>query len=298
MSSANTTVIIRDIADAFMFYAAVFNLILGICGNISNILIFTTLRVFKGNQSAFYLTVESISDIILLSVLNISRIANFTSGFDYITVSLPWCKLRNTIAQVTGTISLYSVCSLSFDQYLSTNLDHRYRKKSTLKLAHRLSFCYIFFSILHSILFIIFTEYSFELGCTVYNPTVKKYLSMFYYPLISSGFPLVCSITTSLLAYHNVRRIVRRQTNIVRRRLDRQMTALALTRVLIFILCGMPFIGISLYELNLDATQIDDMTAAIVYLLSAVFYTVLYTNFVVNEKMTQILFELLVFFVF
>jgi len=120
------------------------------------------------------------------------------------------------------------------------------------------------------------------MGCTVYNPTLKQYFSFFYYPILSTSLPLVITVTFSLLAYRNVRRIVRRQVPLVRRRLDRQLTAMVLARVICTIILGVPFICITLYQLNLSNSENNYMKLAITSLVGIIFYSLLYANFAVN----------------
>jgi len=282
MSSVILAQKFRTIGEMCMLYSGIFNLILGIIGNISMILVLTILRVFKGNQSAFYLTVESITNIGLLLLLYLSRILTSILGYDLISVSLNWCKIRAMFIQIFGLCSLFTVCFLSFDQYLSTNLQYYWRQISTLKLAYYLTCSIIGFAILHGIAFFIFTENQLSMGCTVYNPTIKHYLTYFYYPILTSTLPLIFMVATSLLAYHNVRRIIRRQIPLMRRRLDHQMTAMTLARVIVFAVLGLPFICISLYEFNIDVSQDNYMELAIVYLISSIFHSLLYMNFAVN----------------
>jgi len=282
MSSPIIAQQIRGIGEMHMFYAGIFNLIFGIIGNISIILVFTTLRVFKGNQSAFYLTVESISNIGLLFTIYLSKILIDILGYDPVLISLNWCKIRTMIIQIFGLCSLSSVCFLSIDQYLSTNLQYFWRQMSTLKLAYYLTFFNICFAILHSTIFFIFSENQLSMGCTVYNPIAKYYLAFFYYPILTSTLPLIITATTSLLAYRNVRRIIRRQVSVARRRLDHQMTAMTLARVIVFVICGVPFICISLYEFNINTSEDNYMQLAIVYLVSSIFHSFFYTNFVIN----------------
>ena len=273
---------IRHIGDIYMLFAGIFNLVMGIVGNLLMILVFTTLRIFKGNQSAFYLTIESISNIGLLLVLHLPRILNALLGYDLILTSLNLCKIRAMLTQIFALSSLFTVCFLSFDQYLSTNLNYYWRQMSTIKLAYPSVIIIITFAILHSALFFIFTENQISMGCTVYNPIMKSYLSFFYYPILIGFLPLIITVGMSLLAYRNVRRIIRRQVPIVRRRLDRQMTAITLARVIVLIVGGVPFICISLYEFNIDPHSDRYLQLAIVYLISSILYSLLYTNFAVN----------------
>lgn len=273
---------IRHIGERYMLYAGIFNLGTGIVGNLLMILVFTTLRVFKGNQSAFYLTIESISNIGLLLVSYLPRIINTLLGYDLVLNSLNLCKIRAMFTQVFAISSLFIVCFLSFDQYLSTNLNCYWRQMSTMKLAYPVVILTITFAVLHSSLFAIFTENQISMGCTVYNSIMKSYLSFFYYPILIGLLPVIITVGMSLLAYRNVRRIIRRQVPIVRRRLDRQMTAMTLARVLVFIICGVPFICISLYEFNIDPRSDHYLELAIVYLISSILYSLLYTNYAVN----------------
>ena len=140
--------------------------------------------------------------------------------------------------------------------------------------------------VLHSLLFLFYTEIRPPLSCRVYNSIVTKYYSFFYYPILSTAIPFVVTIGFSLLAYSNVRRIVRRQMPIFRRRLDRLMTALVLSRVLCIAVCGLPYIIITLIDLNIHNSGPDDLSFAIRSLVGAIFYTLLYTNFSVRRKTT------------
>ncbi|CAF0996589.1 unnamed protein product [Rotaria sordida] len=67
-----------------------------------------------------------------------------------------------------------------------------------------------------------------------------------------------------------------------RRRLDRQMTAMTLARVIVLIICGLPFICISLYQLNVNNNVNNYMELAIVSLLLSITASLMHTNFVIN----------------
>jgi hypothetical protein len=284
MSSASTAQYIRNIADSYDFYVGLFNLIVGLIGNIFIILVFTNLRLLRGNQCSFYLIIESVSDLGLLIAIYSSRILTNVLGYDPTIVSLPWCKIRAMFAQIFGLWSLFTICCMTFDQYLATNHRYSFRQMSTLKLAHGLTIFNICFCVLHSILYLIFTEIQTSLGCTVYNAILKKYLSFFHIPILSSALPLVITVSFSLLAYRNVRRIVRHQIPLVRRRLESQLTAMVLGRVICIVVLGLPFIFISILELNVNNSEGNYMELAIVDLLSSICYSLLYTNFSVKSN--------------
>jgi hypothetical protein len=140
------------------------------------------------------------------------------------------------------------------------------------------------FVILHGITALVFTEIQPSMGCSVYNPIAKRYYTFFYYPVLANTFPLTFIVTSIVLAYRNVRRIVRLQQPVFRRRLDYQMTAMTLARVVVLTICGFPYVIISLYQLNLYIPADNYMQIAIITLLSIVFASLLHLNFAVNEN--------------
>ena len=96
--------------------------------------------------------------------------------------------------------------------------------------------------------------------------------------------PFFVSSLLSLLAYRNVRRIVRRQIPLIRRRLDQQMTAIALARVVSMILLVAPFLIFSLVNLNINRNDLNDVGKAVYSLLSMITSLLVYSNFSVSES--------------
>jgi hypothetical protein len=86
----------------------------------------------------------------------------------------------------------------------------------------------------------------------------------------------------AFLAYRNVRRIVRRQIPIVRRRLDQQMTAMVLTRVILLVCLVSPYTIYRIFIINFPISQSDPMKYAIGRLVQAIFFTVLNLNYTVK----------------
>ncbi|CAF2684057.1 unnamed protein product [Rotaria sp. Silwood2] len=242
---------------------------------------FTILRIFRGNQCAYYLKIESTTDIGLLLAILPSNIAGYIIGQNPVHISIIWCKIQLMSSYTFGLYSLFTICFLAFDQYLSTSHRQNWRHISTLKLAYRLTYFNISVALLHGILFLVFADTG-PLGCTVYHPTVKAYFSFFYYPILSCVLPFTTSGLFSLLAYRNARRIVRRQVPLVRRRLDHQMTAFALTRVMCILILGIPFIVWSLFRLNTTYHLDNFLEEAILNLSSVITYSILYVNYAVS----------------
>ena len=162
-----------------------------------------------------------------------------------------------------------SICFSTYDQYLSTNHRVHLRAMSSIKLARILTYIAICISLLHSIPFGIFLEIRASL-CTVFNSEMSQYLSYFYYPILTGIIPIFILSLFSILAYRNVRRITRRQMPIVRRRLDRQLTAMVLIRVIIFVILTLPYAIQRMYTFMMKINQSDLFLYALNNLISTI----------------------------
>jgi hypothetical protein len=280
--SSPSAELIYDISDKYALYSGIGISIIGLISNIFLILIFVTNRKFRNNQCVFFLSVESIANICLFLSIFSTDLFIYITGYNPAANSTIWCKLLTTIKQACGLCSLFSICFVTFDQFLSTNSRHNWRKISTYKLAYRLTFFNFLLLIPHGVLTLIYTESSLSEGCTAFNPTFKTYLAYFYDPILLGALPLVTTIAFSLLAFRNVRRIIRRQVPVVRRRLDRQLTAMVLTRVVCLTLLGLPYTIFSLYQLNFSLSGDDQMGAAIVSLVGTIITSLVSLNFAVK----------------
>lgn len=264
------------ITEIYTYYVAIFNLSFGIAGNILVISVFASMKLFRGNPTSFYFIVESFSNIFLLISICLFHVVRFVLGYDFIATSLILCKIRMTTVQNCAFSSLYTICWSSFDQYLSTSHRYSFRVLSSMKLAHRSLFGSVTFIFLHNLLLAIYAELHPIFGCNVYFLIVRRYFSYFYYPILSTTLPIFIMMIFSLMAFNNVRRIVRLQIPIVRRRIDRQMTALVLARVIMVISAGVPYMAINLYLLQSNNSN------PIVLFSTSFLYSVLYTNFGLN----------------
>jgi hypothetical protein len=89
--------------------------------------------------------------------------------------------------------------------------------------------------------------------------------------------------SVSILAYRNVRRIIRRQLPIIRRRLDRQLTKFVLTRVIFLIIFNIPFVIYRIYAINVIINPNDSMGLAIERLIQAIIGSIFNLNFAVKS---------------
>ncbi|CAF0865419.1 unnamed protein product [Adineta steineri] len=101
--------------------------------------------------------------------------------------------------------------------------------------------------------------------------------------IVLGGFlPIVIASSFSALAYHNVRRIVRRQLPIVRRKLDKQITAMVLMRVIAFICLVLPYNAYRIYAINFPTSRSVPMAYAVGRLIQAIFSSISNINFLIN----------------
>jgi hypothetical protein len=271
MSSSITVVEILNYATQYALYSGYVIFPFGITGNALNILVFTQLKLFRDNRCAFYLTVESISSCVY-QFINLT-LTIFTSiyGNDGTGRFLVWCKLKYMLSQMAALITFSMICCAAVDQFFSTNYRFNLRQIFTLKAARYFTFTLIFIWIIHAIIFGLFFDIQSSVGCVILNQIYLQYTTFFVYPVLSGFLPIVIASFFSLLAFQNVRRIVRRQLPILRRRLDRQMTAMVLIRVIFFVCLTSPYITYRVYVMNFPVSQSQPMEFARRQLLQAIF---------------------------
>ncbi|CAF3782448.1 unnamed protein product [Adineta steineri] len=279
MSIQLTVQEILDASEHFTIYVSFIILFGGIFGHIIDILVFTSSKPFRKNPSAFYLTAESIVNCIHLLISYSSRIAINGFNNDLTQTSILWCKLRNLIATSCTLLSLTIVCFAAINQYLSTSFQSHLKQLSTLKLAHYLTLIAIIVWISHGILFLIFMNIQTPYGCVSINNGFIIYVTYVYYLILTGFLPIIITSIFATLAYANVRRVIRRQIPIIRRRLDKQLTAMILVRVVFLVTVTLPYIIYRIYTIQSEANQSDTIEQAIVNLVGAVAYTLFYLNY-------------------
>jgi hypothetical protein len=280
MSSSITPVEILNYGIQYTLYSGYIFFAFGITGNALNVLVFTQLKLFRDNRCAFYLTMDSISSLFFQLIYLTLTIFTSIYGDDGTGHFLVWCKLRYLLTQTAGLFSFSMICSAAADQFFSTNYRFHFRQICTMKLARCSTFTLVCLSIIHSLTFGLFYGIRPSVGCVISNQIFLQYATYFVYPVLSGLLPIVIASFFSLLAFENVRRIVRRQLPILRRRLDRQMTSMVLIRVIFFVGLGLPFITFRIYAINNPVSQSQPMELAIRHLVQAIFSsfsTLIYT---------------------
>ncbi|CAF0835086.1 unnamed protein product [Adineta steineri] len=282
---SNSTDISNIVAASRIFYnySTYIEFSIGLIGNIFNILVFTNTKIFHQNRCAFYLVAESIFNIAQLTQNFANTIWTlFLNGTDPQTVSLTWCKLRTILPQWYRLTLTAIICFAAIDQFLSTNPRLYLRQLSSLTIARYQVYFAIGLCLLHTIPAAVFLQISPLFGCIVSNNGLINYYSFVFYPIISGLFPICVSSLFSILAYRNVRHIVRRQIPINRRRLDQQLTAIIFVRVIFYVILQLPFTIYRIYSLNVTIANENTIAYAIDQWMQQIVLVLIYLDYAVS----------------
>ena len=270
-------------------YLGYVTIVTGLVGATIDILVFTQLKLFRNNPSAFYLIVAAMVEIFQLIFIVSTRVITATNGYDPTRTSLAWCKLRACFNQWGSTMLPIVICLSAFDQYLSTSYHAQLRQTSTLRLAQCLVMISCVLAAAYSVPNGIFQEIHPRAGCGTYNSSYNYFFSFVHLCIITGLLPIAVSSLFSLLAFRNVRRIIRRQIPIVRRRLDRQLTAMVLVRVALFVTATLPLASVRTYQINRPADEDDDYAFAVQQLIRMAVTTFYNLNYcVINLTCSRI----------
>ncbi|CAF4057557.1 unnamed protein product, partial [Adineta steineri] len=119
-------------------------------------------------------------------------------------------------------------------------------------------------------------------GCTISNYVALQYSTYFFYPVLFGFLPIIIASLFSMLAYHNVRRVVRRQLPIVRRKLDKQITAMVLMRVIAFVCLTLPSTAYRIYAINFPIPQSIPMAYAVGRLIQTILLSIYNIDYMIN----------------
>jgi hypothetical protein len=210
-------------------YGGFFLFVIGMLGNVLNIIIFTSLKTFGETSAAFYLTVTSTVNIFQLIVGLLSRILITGYNIDLTETSSFFCKTRQFILITTMLTAFACMCFAAIDQFLS--LTHHGSHLCNIKVASRLVIVTIIVCFLHGIPVIFFQDLSLpdddgQTICAFTNYGFFIYYSRVLFPVLLGFLPLLIRIIFGLLAFINVRRRHNRQIPIVRLERDKQLTAM------------------------------------------------------------------------
>ncbi len=218
-------------ANESTIYGGFFLFIVGMIGNILNIIVFTSLKTFRETSAAFYMTATSTVNIFQLVVGLLSRILITGYNIDPTQSSDFLCKGRGFTLTATMLIIFTYKCFTVIDQYLS--LTNRWCHLCNLKIASRLVIASLIFWCLHGISSWILEGVHLlsstnQTSCFIVNPVFSVYMSRFVLAVLIGFLPLLIRISVGLLAFYHVRNLHNHRVPIVRLERDKQLTAMVL----------------------------------------------------------------------
>jgi len=222
-------------------------LIMGIIGNLFNIIIFRTRKPFRKAPCAFYLTMASIFNVgQLITSLFVSILA---AGFNIDPLGvLSICKIRKIMAQWFGLLSLNSICLAIIDRFFSI----KYHYSISLKSASGFIATTCFLCSIHDIFFILSYDILHGL-CRTMNTNFEIYLTYFNFQVPVEFVPLTIMIIFAFLAFINL------QKNIIHSNRGRELTTMTLIQITFIIIATIPFIIEYIWSLNIQSeTKADD----------------------------------------
>jgi hypothetical protein len=282
MSSSSTSTFLIYLSQQTTIYLGCFVLISGILGGILAITVLVSLKTFRETSCAFYLTAACVVAICQLLTTVLSRVLISGFGIDPTVKSIFYCKFRSYLSQAFSLIFLTCMCLCTIDQFFS--ITNRWRYLFTLSFAHRFVLITTIVCFIHGIPYLFFfqitTLSSGQLSCTYINPGFRIYFLRFYLPVLMGCLPISIMIIFGLLAFRNIRTLTSRQVNFVRLSRDRQLTAMALSQIVVQLITSVPYIIVNIYSQN--TTTNDSVLAARNQLLVSVTLIFSYLQFGVS----------------
>jgi hypothetical protein len=281
MSSSTYLDDLRFAIQQINIYVGLFVFITGIFGEIFNIIIFSTLKIFRQTTCSFYLITASIINIdVLISVFLRIIYDGFNLGLPYTPL---YCKCWLFIAQYGVSMSLTSMCFAIIDQFISMT---KFKQWNQLRTAY----CLVAVA---SVLWFIAAIFNFIYydsngsTCIMTNTIYATYYAYVHSAVLIGFLPLTIMIIFSVLAFFKIRTTASRQINIVRLSRDRQLTAMTLFHVLYIIITSIVFLTFTVYSFVISTT--NEIEIARDQFISATTLLFYYTNFSVRSFLQKYL---------
>ena len=242
------------ISQQITIYFGIPTLVLGITGNLFNLIVFLSLKTFRESPCAFFLVVKTAVNIGQLSTNLFTRLLITGFNIDWTESSLAFCKFRNFALQFCALMSYTSMSLATIDQVLATSFHRRWQKCIDLRKAQLFSLIGTIVWLLHGVPTLIFYNlgYSVRLGkfaCVITSAFYQNYFSYGYVLVLAALLPMLVTITFGSLAYRNVRQIPYRTVPLVRRELDKQLTQMVLVQIVLSTIVVTPYV-ISIISVN------------------------------------------------
>ncbi|CAF0905422.1 unnamed protein product [Rotaria sordida] len=234
--------------------------VLGVIGELLNIIVFLSLKTFRLNSCAFYLTIMAMASIGYLFTGLLTFIMMYGYNTDWKKQSRFYCIVRNGFTHICMLIAFSCLCLATIDQFLATCSYPRWQQLCNINLARRLCFAFIILWFLYGISFFISYDLVIDIStgnsyCRVINEIFQQYLKTWHVLIFLGILPLSITVIFGFLAYRNVQNLSYRTLPLVRRRLDQQLTVMVLTQVVFSVFAITPYAVINAIILDPYITQ-------------------------------------------
>jgi hypothetical protein len=253
---------LNAVSTQFSIYFGIFTLVAGVIGDIFNLLVFLSLKTFRENSCAFYLTAMSFLDICQLMLSLFPRIMNLWFAIDWTVASLAYCKIRAYCFQVCSLTSFTCMCLATIDQFLATCTHTRWQRFGNINFAYRCFIIAVIIWLLHGIPILIYQDQIISsmtgnLTCVISNKAYQSYYTYGFTVVLISGLPVLATALFGLLAYRNVIQLAYRAVPLVRRELDKQLTVMVLVQVIFNCCVLVPYIVLNITNLGVSLSKIS-----------------------------------------
>ena len=263
--------------------------IIGILGNILNIIVFSTLGNYKHNPASLYTFCKSFYDITALTFGLGLRILSRSFGIDFSIKSQIWCKIRVPIFELGIFNSFTCLCLLSIDAFLTTSLSPSLRQKSNIRNARCILIIFLIFWILHNIPYTIFQDLVTANGvptCRTTNISYYRYRNYFVINGISSITPITIISFFGIRTYRQLRLPIQSCRSITLSKLAKQMINMTLLHIIVLPLCHIPFAIAQIYSCATEGIMKSPLHQAREELVQMIVITASYGVFAVSSYQT------------
>jgi hypothetical protein len=277
-------ILLLYVAKQCTIYIGSFLLIAGLFGNVMNIIIFSSLRIYRTTPCTFYFLIGSIFNglYILLDLTSLITAVGF--GIDSTGTSRIWCKVGPFFSATLSLVTFTCSCLAAIDQFLATSRNVNLRFCSNIKWAYRIIFIVIFASCLHGIPCLVYFDIiGISKLCEIINTTYAIYIPIFFFVLLCVT-PIFIMILFGCLTYRNIRQTI----VLAEQHADRQVTRMIFIQVILVVISNTPNSVYTAYGLITKYSTKDYgrqakeyLTAVIITLFSYSYYILCLLFFII-----------------
>lgn len=279
--------LLTSIAQKLNIYCGTFLFLAGVLGGILNILVFLSLKTFRENSCAFYLTVMSFVNLGQLFTGLLTRIVISGFDIDWTLTSVVYCKFRSFFLQFCISTSFSCICLATIDQFLATCSNRRWQQYCHIRVAQVLTGLFITIWILHGIPYLLYYQHivlpnSNRVLCATAIQALQTYSYYIYSIFFVGAFPIIVTIVFGSLAYRNVRQMRYRTVPLVRRELEKQLTMMILIQGFFNVWFLIPYVVTSVLAFTTYLTR-DAAISTVLFFANNVTLLIYYLYFTVRS---------------